>query len=129
MHMVDSGLCSLCNSAEESVLHLLLECRITSALWLQVQSWSTGVITLPDLSPKIIYFGINSGTFGNLFLNSHIILLYKKFLYDYRNDACRISLRSFQHYLFRIQETEKKIAARKNKLTCHHKKWDNLLEI
>ena len=38
MHMVDSGLCSLYNSAEESVLHLFLECRISSALWLQVQS-------------------------------------------------------------------------------------------
>ena len=123
MHMVDSGLCSLCNSAEESVLHLFLECRISSALWLQVQSWCTGVITLPDLSPKIIYFGINSGTFENLALNNHIVLLYKKFLYDYRNNACGISLRSFQHYLFWIQEIERKIEARKNKLTCHHKKW------
>ena len=32
MHIVDSGLCPLCNSAEESVLHLFLECRISSAL-------------------------------------------------------------------------------------------------
>ena len=86
-------------------------------------------LNLPDLSPKIIYSGINSGTFENLVLNDHIILLYKKFLYDYRNDAYRISLHSFQHYLFRFQEIERKIAARKNKLTCHHKKWDNLLEI
>ena len=30
---------------------------------------------------------------------------------------------------FRIQEIERKIAASKNKLTCHRKKWDNLLEI
>ena len=128
-HMVDSGLCSVCNSAEESVLHLFLECRISSALWVQVQSWYTGVITLPDLSPKIVYFGINSGTFENLVLNNRIILLYKKFLFGYRNNPCRISLRSFQDYLFRIQEIERKIAACENKLMCHHKKWDNLLEI
>ena len=91
MHMVDSGLCSLCKSAEESVLHLFLECRISSALWLQVQLWCTGVINLPDLCPKIIYFGISSGTSDNLVLNNHIILLYKKFRYDYRNDTYRIS--------------------------------------
>ena len=35
MHMADSRLCSLCNSAEESVLHLFLKCRISSALWLK----------------------------------------------------------------------------------------------
>ena len=73
----------------------------------KVQSWSTGVITLPDLSPKMIYLGINSGTFENLALNNQIILLYKKLFYDYRNDTCRISLRSFKQYLFRIQEIEK----------------------
>ena len=99
MHMVDSGLCSLYNNAEESVLHLFLECRNSSALWLQVQSWCTGMITLPDLSPKIFYFGINSGAFENLVLNNRIILHYQKFLYDYRNNACRISLRLFQHYI------------------------------
>ena len=31
MHIVYSGLCSLCNSAEEFVLHLFLKCRISSA--------------------------------------------------------------------------------------------------
>ena len=102
---------------------------MSSALWPQVQSWCTGVINLPDLCPKLIYFGINSGTFENLVLNNHIILLHKKFLYDYRNDAYRISLRSFQHYLLRIQEIERKIASGKHKLPFHHKKWDNLLEI
>ena len=91
MHLVDLRLRSFCNSAEESVLHLLLECRISSALWLQVQSWCTGVINLPDLSPKIIYFGISSGTSDNLVLNNHVILLFKTFLYDCRNDAYRIS--------------------------------------
>ena len=77
MHMMDSGLCSLCNSAEQSMLHLFLECRISSALWLQVQSWCTRVITLPDLSLKIIYFGINSGAFENLVLNNHITVWHK----------------------------------------------------
>ena len=108
IHLVDSGLCSLCNSAEESVLHLFLECRISSALWLQVQSWCTGVINLLDLSPKIIYFGISSGASDNLVLNNHIILLYKKLLYDCRNDTYGISLPSFQHYFLRIEETGKK---------------------
>ena len=129
MHIVDSGLCSMCNSAEESVLFLLLECRISAALWPQVKSWCTRAINLSDLCPKIIYFGISSGTSDNLVLNNHIILLYKKFPYDYRNDAYRISLRSFQHYLLRIQEIERKIASDKNKLTSHLKKWDNLLDI
>ena len=103
------------------MLHLFLECKISSALWLHVQSWCTGIINLPDISPKIIYFGINSDTFENLVLNNHIILLYKKSLYDYRNDAYRISLCSFQHYFLRLQEIERKIASGKNKLTCHHK--------
>ena len=80
-----------------------------------MQSWCTGVINLLDICPKIIYFGISS---DNLVLNNHIVLLYKKFLYDYRNDAYRISLRSFQHYLLRIQEIERKIASDKNKLTA-----------
>ena len=73
LNIVDSRLCSLCNSAEESVLHLFLKCRISSALWFQVQSWCTGVINLPDLSPKIIYFGISSGISDNLVLNNHIL--------------------------------------------------------
>ena len=95
------------------VLHLFLECRISSALWLQVQSWCTGVINLPDLCPKIIYFGISSGTSDNLVLNNHIILLYGKFLYDYRNHAYS-------------QEIE--IASNRNKVTSHLKKCDNLLD-
>ena len=86
-----------------------------------MQSWCTGIINLPDLCPKIIYFGIDSGTSGNLVFNNYIILLYKKLLYDYRKDAYKIFLSSFQRYLLRIQKIERKIASGKNMLTCHHK--------
>ena len=129
---MDLRLCSLYNAAEESVLHLFLECRISpvpklytlvSVLFFLILQITRSIIPYnkPKATAVNMGSGISSCTSNNAVLNNNIILCYEKILYDYRNNAKRISSHSFQHYSPRIQEVERNIAPYINKLSSHHK--------
>ena len=84
MKLAESPLCGLCKLYPEAISHLFFECKVSSQLWKQIQGEFYPYLVLPNLDIKLILFGILYDQ-GQQKVKSHIILIFKKFLYEYRD--------------------------------------------
>ena len=57
--IADTTLCALCETENESVLHLFCECAVTSNLLEQFKLWVSDISLFDniDIDPQIIIFG------------------------------------------------------------------------
>ena len=130
MQKVESPLCSLCHNMNETVVHLFSECYITQGIWSVIQTWAINVLKLPELDKHVVIYGIhNSNTDANNQLVNHVVLLFKRFIYNRRSKPYLITPMSFRMYLSYIRDIEKRIAYSSNKTEKHFKKWDPLRAI
>ena len=60
----------------------------------------------------------------NNVLITHILLLFKGFLYNRRNEPNRLHITALMHHIKSVAKIEQKIANEKSKLAIHFKKWD-----
>ena len=59
-------------------------------------------------------------------VNNHIILIFKKFLYENRDCPDKVNVHEFNNRLKRIIQIEYFIAIKNNTLDRHFKKWEQL---
>ena len=89
LKIVDSPLCFLCKTENESMLHLFCECAVASNLLEQFKLWVSDIFLLGkiDIDPKTIIFGAwrNLNTPDFIPIN-HMILLFKRYIYLRRQD-------------------------------------------
>ena len=119
-----SSLCSLCKKGPENVIHLFCECSITKSLWHSLQKTFGSLLTRPALDPLISIVGrwdINNP--DNVLVN-HIVLLFKKFLYQNKSNPQRIHILALKHYIKLVERIEQKLAYDAHKLDTHFKKWE-----
>ena len=57
MNIVNSELCSFCQTEAETIIHLLCSCRKVKQLWTSVQQWCRKCFSLADLSPPTAVLG------------------------------------------------------------------------
>ena len=98
-------------------MHLFSECSITKSLWHSLQKTFNSLLTLPPLDPII------SGKWDidnpyNVLVN-HIVLLFKKFLYQNRSNSQRIHILALKHYIKLVVRIEQKIAYDAHKLDTY----------
>ena len=117
-------LCSLCSQAPEDVVHLFCHCQRTQQLWELFHSMLHGHITLPDLDPTLAVVGKWCIENNNNLIVNHIVLIFKKFLYDNRSSHSRIHTAALKYLLKSAEKVERKIASIKGKMEFHLKKWD-----
>ena len=98
MKIVLSPLCSFCGESSETVGHLFLRCRYGSELWTEVKQWLQPSLMLPNLTEKLIFLGFLDNQSNSVIIN-HLILLFKKFLYDNRENRFKINVTSFQFHV------------------------------
>lgn len=127
MKKVESPLCSQCQLVEETIAHFFCECHKTKQIWFAIQSWLKDAIQLPNLSYRLAVIGDPQLQAEKLVLVNHIILLFKRFLYERRNCQSRVVLASFRLYLAEVQQIEHKIALRRKHLPAHFSKWDPII--
>ena len=60
---------------------------------------------------------------------NHILLLFKRFIYDNKNHPARIHFLSFMNYVKEFEKIEQKVAHRKGKLEFHFKKLNPIKHI
>ena len=84
-------------------------------------------IRLPDLEPTLAVVGKWFIENNNLIIN-HIVLIFKKFLYDNRSNHSRIHIAALKYQLRLAEKVEQKIASKKGKMEFHLKKWDPILQ-
>ena len=125
MGIVQTPLCSLCKQEKETVIHLLYQCHVTRQLWCSLSCWLQGVLRLPSLEPVAAMLGswdLENET--NVLLN-HLMLLFKYFIYRFRNMNTSVNIFHLQHFILSVQKVEQKITFRNNRLTHHFSKWDD----
>ena len=79
-NVVESPLCSLCNQASESVLHLFCTCTNTRNLWRQLCAWlaNQNAMLPSNLEPQTAILGLWNEPIHDL---NHIILMFKCYIY------------------------------------------------
>ena len=113
-----SPLCSLCNQHPEDILHLFCNCAKTQDLWNSFANALGENLDLPQLNPTIVFLGESNIQGNDNVLLNHILLLFKKFIYDKKNHPARIHFLSFMNY---VKEVEK--------IELHFKKWNPIKHI
>ena len=57
MRLVESSLCSYCNIAEETPIHLFAECQTVVGLWRQIRGYFGNYLHLADITPQSVILG------------------------------------------------------------------------
>ena len=122
MGKVDSSLFSFCKVTSETIVHIFCSCNKSKLLWQKIQNWYKPVLSLPDLSPEIVIFGLFDAR-EHIILQNFILLLYKKYIYEKRSDPSSLVFCSFTCYASQIYKIEYRIAMKRGKLDFHFKKW------
>ena len=78
-------------------------------------------ITLPDLEPTLAVVGEWCIENNNNLIINHIVLIFKKFLYDNRSNHSRIHIAVLKYQLRLTEKVEQKIASKKGKMEFHLK--------
>ena len=128
MKIVSSHLCSFCGESLETGGHSFLRCRYASTLWLEVKQWLQPSMILPNLTEKLIFLGFLDNQSNSVIIN-HLILLFKKFLYESRENKFKVNVTSFQFYVSYIYEIENKIAKKLGKIETHLCKWQTIADL
>ena len=117
--IVDSPLCSLCETGNESVLHLFRECAFTSNLLEQFRLWVSDISLFGkiDIDPQTIIFGAWNLNTPDFILINHMILLFKRYIYLGRHDRHGPNITGLKSFIKNIGTVERWIASDKEKLS------------
>ena len=118
MKIVSSPLCSFWGESSKTVGHLYLRCRYTSTLWFEIKRWLQPSLILPNLTKKLIFLGFLDNQSNSVVIN-HLILSFKNFLHENRENNFKVNVTSFQFYFSYIYEIENKIAKKRRKIETH----------
>ena len=86
---------------------------------MEVKQWLQPWLILPNLTEKFIFLGFFDNQSNRVIIN-HLILLFKNFLYENRQNNFKISVTLLQLYVSYVYAIENKIAksVKKLKLIC-----------
>jgi len=127
MNLVDDDLCSLCMLAKETPVHFFVKCTYAMDLMKRIIDHFRVFrkYNVLELSVKDILYGVLIEDISDpqVKLMNHIIILYKKYLYN-----CRMfnSKPCFNEFISNVNYTkymEHHIARNRNKLLIHFAKW------
>ena len=126
--IVDSPLCSLCKTENESILHLFCECAVTSNLLEQFKLWVSDIFLFGkiDIDPQTIIFGAWNLNTPDFILFNHMILLFKRYIYLRRQDRHGPNITGLKSFIKNIETVERRISSDEEKLSFHYKTFDPL---
>lgn len=115
MKIVPSPLCSLCEKTEETVTHLFSECEFSRKLWDEIRVKCKDSLVLPNLSAWNVCLGIFEQS-SDLILENHILVLFKRFIYEKKINRTSINIYAFWKYLMKIKDIELRVAVKNENL-------------
>ena len=131
---VESPACSFCNQDEESLMHFSCECHVNRKLWKDLQRFFAASLELPELNLKNAFFGyvpVTTSSSNNKQVDkliNHIILIFKRSLYEMRSSRTSPSVLYVARRVKQIMEIEYQIAQTNCKLSLHFDKWEPLVD-
>ena len=98
----------------------LIDCIESKNYYFEIRFWLENYgIALPSSNKESIILGVDNVT------DNFIILLYKYSIYIQREKPP--TLKQFKHLLYFYEKIERRMAASKNIMHTHNKKWGKLL--
>ena len=129
MGLTESPLCSYCHLENENIQHLFFSCQIAQNLWLDIKTFFSSKLTVPNLSLQCAIFGfLDQDKNINYLTLNNILIMYKITLYRNR-DKNNIRLQNVIKNLKSKEKIEKSIAFEKNKLEFNKYKWNDIYEL
>ena len=127
LNLVDNPFCSLCGLAKENVKHLFYECSITQSLWKSLQSRLINHLVLKDLTLQSAVFGFLNEPEDSFTTTNHILLIFKIFLYKYRN---RDTSPTFLFACIKnVATIEGQLCISDKDRQRHNRKWGNIVNL
>ena len=124
-NIIDTNLCNFCQEQEETVLHLLTQCPCITPIWDKIIEYIKNefkckeIFTNPAalLKSQIVE---KKGHVANL-----ISLVFKQYIYRQKCLKDTVTFQAFMAHLRKIENIEKFIAVKNNRVAQHHAKWKN----
>ncbi len=120
--IVDSELCTFCNTEPETYIHLFWECQVARQIWKQVENWCKNKANR-NITPTLKKIMLCKLSLNALDCINSICLITMQYIYGCR---CLRKIPSFAQLKSKIldeQNVEKYIAIKNNKLEKYAKKW------
>lgn len=123
----ESPLCILCNTEEQTLHHLLINCTLILDFWILFQDWwrqkTNETITL---STTHILYGLHDGTKHWQVLNYYLLIAkYRIFCASLRGDI--LDFQNFLQFITAKLDILKEIATAKKELPKFYRTWAILL--
>ena len=128
----NTALCSFCNAVEETPIHIFFDCVQVKCLWERVRMKFQNDFILPSLTPQTAILGLYNETNDNYNLLSHILLIFKYYIYISREKRI-LNIDILIANLIKVKKREKQIIiVTINKREAYKKEWsitDNILPV
>ena len=125
MKITESPLCTFCHEHDETPVQFFVEIPVTTMLGSQYKEWLRRYITLPTLTPQSAFIGfLKDVCRSNYALTNHILLIFKRAIYELRLSKGKPSIYFIKQKLKSIYKIEAQIAEASSKLDGHYKKME-----
>ena len=118
-----SDQCNLCKSAIESLTHLFVECDRVQVLWRETEQYIARRFKCQDMSFCAYNVLFDCIVPNKKHVANFICLLTKQFIYRQRCLDGNTSFVALKREIEKVENIEKYIAIKNNKLSVHIKKW------
>ena len=120
--VVSSRLCSFCGEEPETVIHMFCDCWAIQDIWHQFKEYVLDRFNT-EVSLRRDHILFNRVTKGKGNVANFLCLVTKQYIYKQRCLKKPLATRDIMHFYRQIEQIEKYIACKQDKLNVHRKKW------
>ena len=107
---------------QKQAYDLFYECNITKELWNRLDLFFNDCFHLPQLLPQTAFFGFFNTYSNNLILENHILLPFKIYLYNSREQG-EVTLKKLIRIIANVKDIEKEsVGTDDKKIMLYNKK-------
>ena len=123
----ESDSCRACQTEPETLPHMLFQCNITSAFWIDFQQWwferTFQAFQLNECN--VIYGWYNDTQFKDVL--NYVALVAKYLIFSCFQDNTAVTFDRFPPFLINKIDTLRQIALKNKQLEEFNKKWENFI--
>ena len=116
--------CTFCNNTPETIHHLFLDCQFVAPLWILLENIFEHKIENLTVFEK--NFGTKDDESGFSNIINHMLILVKYYIHVCKVFSKLPSIFGFKAKIKSVENIERAISIRKQKLELHESKWQNI---